>query len=127
MTDLIYRLDLWRFGNFSIETFEVVSRTPQTVVIRVYNNPDRPSEGCRNNRYKLRSQDYVFLDTLEKANVAAANVVANRMQASISRTAELRERLQEVCEHKAITGPSDGRCIRCNFKVPNPEEYRDGG
>ncbi len=33
----------------------------------------------------------------------------------------------DACVHLAITGPSDGRCTVCNFKVPNPEDYNDGG
>ena len=116
------------FGKFPIETFEVVSRTPKTVVVKVLYEPDSPSDGHSENRYNLRSGDYIFLDTLEKAKLAASNVIANRMQIAISRTAELRERLQEVCDHRAITGPAKGeRCIRCDFEVPNPEEYCDGG
>ena len=126
MAEVTYRIDLWRFGNYPIKAFEVVSQTPKTVVIRVYYKSES-SEGFCDSRYSLRSKDYAFFDTQEKAEHATENLVVNRMRESIARTDELRERLQEVCKHKAITGPSDGRCIRCNFKVPNPEEYCDGG
>lgn len=126
MSDVIYRIELWRFGNFPIEAFEVAKRTSKTVVVKMYNNPNRMSDGYREWRYHLKSGDYIFFDTLKEAKHATENIVANRMQVSIARTAELRKRLQEVCKHKNIDMPSE-RCCRCDYRVPNPEDYCDGG
>ena len=123
MSSFIYRVKTYRFGLYPIKKLEVVKKTEKTVTVKEFG---WGGKGCEN-RHALVSQNYQFFDTLKKAELATENLVANRMRESIARTDELRERLQEVCKHKAITGPSDGRCIRCNFKVPNPEEYCDGG
>lgn len=127
MSDTIYRLDLWRFGEFPIKAFEVVSRTPKTVVVKIYHS-DNKKDGYCENRYYLFSGDYAFFDTLGEVNLAAENVIVNRLRYEEERVETLRARLQEVCQHKAITSPAiGGRCVRCDFEVLNPEDYCDGG
>lgn len=125
--DKIYRLNLWRFGNFKVKEFEVIKKTEKTVVIRMYHN-DEDDGGFSDSRYTLRSREYAFFDNLEDANRAAENVITERLRYEETRVQELRERLQEVCRHRTITSPMNGgKCIRCDFKVPNPEDYCNGG
>ena len=129
MIDTIYRLSLWRYGDFKIEGFEVVKKTKKTVIIKVYHNVgDGFREAYCETRYNLKSKEYVFYDTLKEAKHSAENVIANRLAYYNTRVDEIRARLQEVCKHKAITGPSLGnKCVRCDFRVLNPEEYTSGG
>lgn len=128
MIDVIYRLSLWRYGDYKIEGFEVVKKTKNTVIIKVYHH-DGGFEGAYcETRYSLKSKEYVFYDTLKEAKHSAENVIVNRLAYYNTRVDELRGRLQDVCKHKAITSPSLGnKCVRCDFQVPNPEEYTSGG
>jgi len=125
-SDKIYRVNLWRFGTFGIDTFDVVKRTAKSVKIKVV-DIDRFGDHSYTTTHRLSSRDYAFFDTMEDAERAAENVITLRLRYEEDRVEKLRTRLQEVCRHKAITGPSDGRCVRCNFKVPNPDDYRSGG
>lgn len=129
MGDKIYRLNLWRLGNFKIDILEVVKRTDKTVVVRIYHDVgDGFQDAFCENRYALKSNEYTFYDTLKKAKHVATNVIANRLAYYNERAEELQKRLQEVCEHKEITGPLCGnKCVRCDFQVSNPEEYTSGG
>ena len=129
MSDKIYRLDLWRYGEFKIKMFEVVKKTAKTVTIREAHDP---GDGFKNAyseyRFNLKSADYIFYDTMKEAKHAAENAICNRVAYHLERAEELKARLQEVCKHKAINGPLLGnKCVRCDFEVPNPEEYCHGG
>lgn len=127
MSNTIYRLNLWRFGSFKIKEFEVVKKTSRTVVVKMFDS-DGMAGGYYESRYALVSRNYLFFDNLEDANRAAENVITERLRYEESRVDELRIRLQEVCRHKAITSPiKGGRCVRCDFAVPNPEDYTSGG
>jgi len=123
MPEFIYRIKTWRFGLYPIEKLEVVKKTEKTVVVKIKNawGQGETSE----DRYALESRDYQFFDTLKEAEHVAENLVANRMQESITRADKLRERLQEICKHKAIN--IGGKCIRCDFRVSNPQDYTNGG
>jgi len=119
VSDIVYRLDLWPLGDFKIEKFEVVKKTKKTVTIK--------GSYCEK-RYNLKSGDYEFFSTLEKAKLATANIISNRLAYHSERSNELRRRLQEVCQHREINSPFLGsKCTRCDFQVPNPEEYSNGG
>ena len=124
MTDKIYRLDLWRFGIFKIQAFEVMKRTKKTVILKMYHAPGRKSDGHYESRYSLVSKDQAFYDTEKEAKLAAENVIVNRMAYYNERVDELLVRLQEVCSHKAID--CNGKCTRCKFRVPNPDDYCNG-
>lgn len=125
MTDDIYRLDLWRFGDFKIQTFEVVKRTEKTIVVKMYHAPGRKSDGYYKSRYSIISKDHAFYDTEKEANFAAENVIVNRMEYYRGQADRLLERLKEVCSHKAID--VKGKCIRCDIYVANPDDYSNGG
>ena len=79
MADKIYRLDLWRFGDFKVRCFDVVKRTETTVVIKLLNAPGRKSDGFYESRYSLKSKDHAFYDTEQAANLAAENIIVNRI------------------------------------------------
>ncbi len=126
MSDKIFRLKMWRFGAFETEEFEVVKRTSKTVVIRIYHEV---GDGFRDRfcdtRYNLVSNDYAFYNTKKEVNLAAENVIVNRITYYHERANELLERLKEVCSHRAID--NKGRCTRCTFRVLNPDDYCNGG
>lgn len=129
MSEKIYRLNLWRHGTYKIQIFEVVKRTKKTVTIRQYHEVgDGFRDAHSNYRYALRSQDYAFFDTMKNAKRASENLIVNRIACLNERIGELRERLVHVCRHHEITGPMQGnKCTRCDFPVPNPEDYQNGG
>lgn len=119
MTDFIYRVKVRSYSLCPIEKLEVVKRTAKqvTVIIEDFWIKGESTES----RYSLESLDYQFFDTLKEAENVAENIISHRMQESITKTESLRERLQEICKHKGIN--NSGKCIRCDFRVPNPEEY----
>ena len=120
MAEMIYCVCLRKFGTYKIQELEVFKRTEKTVTVQM--NYD--SKPCR---YFLDSVDRAFFDTMAEAVNKAIEKITDRLKYHDEWVNKLTVRFQELCEHKAITGPSDGRCVRCNFKVPNPEDYCDGG
>ena len=79
MADKIYRLDLWRFGDFKVQCFDVVKRTEKTVVIKLLNAPGRKSDGYYESRYCLKSKDHAVYDTEKAAKHAAEHIIVNRI------------------------------------------------
>lgn len=120
MVDFVYSVCMNKFGVYEIEKHEVFNRTEKTVTVKM----DWDSKPCR---YFLDSVDRSFFDTMEKAVAEATEKITDRLKYHEEWIKRLTDRFQELCEHKAITGPSDGRCVRCNFKVPNPDDYCNGG
>ena len=124
-----HRLNLWRFGNYKIDTFDVVKQTAKTVTVRTpYDVGEGFAQTFRDDKYNLLSQDYAFFDTLEKAERVAVRLVSARIEHYEAEVKMLKRRLQEVCPHIAITNPQrDSRCTKCNLAVTNPNDYTAGG
>ena len=82
------------------------------------------SEDDYESRWHMQSERYTYYYTKKEADTATENIVFNRMAYNRERAEELLERLKEVCDHKSIDG--QGKCIRCELRVPNPDSYNSG-
>lgn len=126
----IYMVNLWRHDNLKISRHEVAKKTASFVILRVYPDKWDIEDGVVDpweSRFRLVSRDHKFFDTTEEAEAFVVETSIERIEHYDGIVSALKKRLQEVCKHVAITGPSDERCTVCNFKVPNPDDYCNGG